>query len=91
MRASIVYTSILGSLAVLFVFNQPNNLSFTVALALITAPLNKIYQIVLEKTLSHKKKSVRSFGAVFMIASAGVISYVMLAGLVMMDSVETAN
>ena len=43
LRASIVYTSILGSLAVLFVFNQPNNLSFTVALALITAPLNKIY------------------------------------------------
>ncbi|CAD8165454.1 unnamed protein product [Paramecium pentaurelia] len=91
LRASIVYTSILGSLAVLFVFNQPNNLSFTVALALLTAPINKIYQIILEKTLSHKKKIVRSIGAVFMIISAGLISYVMLAGLVMMDSVETAN
>ncbi|CAD8121927.1 unnamed protein product [Paramecium sonneborni] len=91
LRASIVYTSILGSLAVLFVFNQPNNISFTVALALITAPVNKIYQIILEKTLSHKKKVVRTFGAIFMIMSAGVISYVMLAGLVMMDSVETAN
>ncbi|CAD8190791.1 unnamed protein product [Paramecium octaurelia] len=91
LRASIVYTSILGSLAVLFVFNQPNNLSFTVALALITAPVNKIYQIILEKTLSHKKKLVRSLGAVIMIVSAGLISYVMLAGLVMMDSVETAN
>ena len=41
--------------------------------------------------LSHKKKTVRSAGAVFMICSAGLISYVMLAGLVMMDSVETAN
>ena len=41
--------------------------------------------------LSHKKKPVRVAGAAFMISCAGLISYVMLAGLVMMDSVDTAN
>lgn len=43
LRASIVYTSIMGSLAVLFVFGQPDNISLTLTLALLTAPVNKIY------------------------------------------------
>ncbi|CAD8121269.1 unnamed protein product [Paramecium sonneborni] len=38
LRASIVYTGIMGSLAVLFVFGQPNNISLTLTLALFTAP-----------------------------------------------------
>ncbi|CAD8121951.1 unnamed protein product [Paramecium sonneborni] len=91
LRASIVYTSIMGSLAVLFVFGQPNNISLTLTLALLTAPVNKIYQVALEKMLVHKKKSVRIGGAVVMIVTAAFISYTMLAGLVLSGSVETAN
>ncbi|CAD8210006.1 unnamed protein product [Paramecium octaurelia] len=91
LRASIVYTSIMGSLAVLFVFGQPNNISLTLTLALLTAPVNKIYQVILEKMLAHKKKSVRIGGAFVMIVTAGFISYTMLAGLVLSGSVETAN
>jgi hypothetical protein len=91
LRATILYTSIMGSLTVLFVFNQPNNLSLTLALALLTAPLNKIYQILLEKLLTHKKRTIRSIGGIMMITAASFISYTMLAGLVLSGSVETAN
>lgn len=91
MRASIIYTSILGSLAVLFVFGKIENITLTLSLALITAPLNKIYQVILEKMLSSLKKPVRVIGGIFMIISAAGMSYTMLSGLVLSGSVETAN
>ncbi|CAD8121931.1 unnamed protein product [Paramecium sonneborni] len=91
LRASIVYTSCLGGIAIIFIFQQPNNLNFTIALALLTAPANKIYQIILEKSLSNKSKIVRMIGIVIMIGSAALISYILLAGLVLMNSISQSN
>ena len=58
---------------------------------MITAPLNKIYQLILEKMLSSLKKSVRILGVIIMILSTIGISYTMLAGLILSGSVEAAN
>ncbi|CAD8190779.1 unnamed protein product [Paramecium octaurelia] len=91
LRASIVYVSFLGGMALIYVFQQPNNVSFTIAISVLTAPANKIYQIVLEKTLSNKSKTVRMIGVIIMIGGAAFISYIMLAGLVLMNQIEQSN
>ncbi|CAD8072273.1 unnamed protein product [Paramecium primaurelia] len=91
LRASIVYVSFLGGMAIIFVFQQPNNLNFTIGLSILTAPANKIYQIILEKSLSNKSRMIRMIGVLIMIGGAALISYVMLAGLVIMNQTQQSN